>query len=117
MENKIRLSLIRLMLAFMAMLLSMTAFAQGSFTIKLRLVDSKSAEPVSFATVSISEKGQDKALKYALSDSHGAAEILKVKKGTYVLKAELMGYLTHSQEVSVTKDVDLDLSKIHIFSD
>ena len=107
MENKIRLSFIRLMLAFMAMLLSMTAFAQGSFTIKLRLVDSKSAEPVSFATVSISEKGQDKALKYALSDSHGAAEILKVKKGTYVLKAELMGYLTHSQEVSVTKDVDL----------
>ena len=107
MGNKIRLSFIRFTLASVAMLLGMTAFAQGSFSIKLRLVDSKSAEPVSFATVSISEKGQDKALKYVLSDSHGAAEILKVKKGTYILKAELMGYLTHSQEVSVTKDVDL----------
>ena len=107
MGNKIRLSFIRFALASMAMLLSTTAFAQGSFSIKLRLVDSKSAEPVSFATVSISEKGHDKALKYVLSDSQGAAEILKVKKGTYILKAELMGYLAHSQEVSVTKDMDL----------
>ena len=107
MENKNRLSFIRFALASMAMLLSLAAYAQGSYSIKLRLLDSKSAEPVSFATVSIAEKGQDKALKYVLSDSEGNAEILKVKKGTYVLKAELMGYNTHSQEVTVTKDVNL----------
>lgn len=107
MENKNRLSFIRFALASMAMILSMTAYAQGSYSIRLRLVDSKSAEPVSFATVSIAEKGQEKALKYVLSDSEGNAEILKVKKGTYVLKAELMGYNTHSQELTVTKDVNL----------
>ena len=112
MENRNRLSFIRFALATMAMLLSMTAFAQGSFSIKLRLVDAKSAEPVSFATVSIAEKGQDKALKYVLSDSEGAAEIVKVKKGTYILKAELMGYHTHSQEVVLTKDINLGEIKL-----
>ena len=90
----------------------MTAFAQGSFSIKLRLVDSNTAEPVAFATVSLTEKGQTKAVKYVLSDSHGAAEILKVRKGTYVLKAELMGYHPYQQEISVVKDVNLGEVKV-----
>ena len=107
MENTHRTSFIRTLFAIVAFLLGVSAFAQGSYSIKLRLVDSKSSEPVAFATVSISEKGQDKALKYVLSDSHGVAQVLKVRKGTYVLKAELMGYNTYSQEVSVAKDVDL----------
>ena len=107
MENNCRLSFIRSLIASVAFFLGVTAFAQGSYSIKLRLIDSKTSEPVSFATVSISEKGQDKALKYVLSDSHGVAQVVKVRKGTYVLKAELMGYVTHSQELTLTKDVDL----------
>ena len=107
MENIHRNSFIRTLFATMAFLLGVSAFAQGSYSIKLRLVDSKSSEPVAFATVSISEKGQDKALKYVLSDSHGVAQVVKVRKGTYVLKAELMGYNTYSQEVFVAQDVDL----------
>ena len=107
MENNCRLSFIRSLIASVAFFLGVTAFAQGSYSIKLRLIDSKTSEPVSFATVSISEKGQDKALKYVLSDSHGVAQVVKVRKGTYVLKAELMGYVTHSQELALTKDVDL----------
>ncbi|WP_289475244.1 hypothetical protein, partial [Klebsiella pneumoniae] len=30
-----------------------------------------------------------------------------VKKGTYILKAELMGFKTHEQELAVEKNVDL----------
>jgi hypothetical protein len=85
----------------------MTAFAQGSFSIKMRLVDSNSAEPVAFATVSVTEKGQTKALKYVLSGDDGSAQIEKVRKGTYILKAELMGYVTYTQEVVLTKDLNL----------
>ena len=107
MKNNFRLSFIRTLLASLACLFSVAAYAQGSFSIKLRLVDSNSAEPVAFATVSVTEKGQTKALKYVLSGDDGSAQIEKVRKGTYVLKAELMGYVTYTQEVVLTKDLNL----------
>ena len=88
-----------------ALLVSASAFAQ--VTVKLRLVDSKTSEPVPFATVSLTEKGADSAAKYVLSDSEGKASLTKVRKNTYVLKAEIMGYKPHSQEIKVEKDVDL----------
>ena len=112
MENNHRNSYIRTLFASLVFLLSVTAFAQGSFSVKLKLVDSKTTEPVSFATVSLTEKGQDKALKYVLSDAEGVAQIVKVKKGTYVLKAELMGYNPHSQEIALNKDLDLGEIKL-----
>ena len=112
MENNHRNSFIRTLIASFAFLLSFTAFAQSTFSIKVKLVDSKTAEPVSYATVSVSEKGKTEALKYVLSDINGAAEIAKVKKGTYVLKAELMGYLTYSQEITLDKSLDLGQVKM-----
>jgi hypothetical protein len=112
MENNHRNSFIRTLFASLAFLLSLTAFAQGSFSIKLQLVDSKTAEPVSYATVSVTEKGKTEALKYVLTDVDGAAEVTKVRKGTYVLKAELMGYVTYSQEISLTKNLDLGQIKM-----
>ena len=112
MENNHRNSFIRTLFASLAFLLSLTAFAQGSFSIKLQLVDSKTAEPVSYATVSVTEKGKTEALKYVLTDVDGVAEVTKVRKGTYVLKAELMGYVTYSQEISLTKNLDLGQIKM-----
>ena len=88
-------------------MLSLTAFAQSSFSLKVRLVDSKTSDPVSFATVSLTVKGATKADKYILSDVDGYAELLKVKKGVYEFKAEIMGYKTYSQEVTVDKNIDL----------
>ena len=105
-------SFIRTLIASFAFLLSFTAFAQNTFSIKLKLVDSKTSEPVSYATVSVTEKGKTEALRYVLSDIDGAAEIVKVEKGTYVLKAEIMGYLTHSQEIAVDKNLDLGQVKM-----
>ena len=112
MENNHRNSFIRTLIATVAFLLSFTAFAQSTFSIKVQLVDSKTAEPVSYATVSVSEKGKTEALKYVLSDINGAAEIAKVRKGTYVLKAELMGYLTYSKEITLDKNLDLGQVKM-----
>ena len=98
---------LRSFVAVLALMLSLTAFAQGSFSLKVRLVDSKTSEPVSFATVSLTPKGATKADKYVLSDVEGCAELLKVKKGVYEFKAEIMGYKTYSQEVTVDKNIDL----------
>lgn len=83
------------------------ASAQNQVSVKLKLVDSKTSEPVSFATVSLTVKGEDTPSKYVLSDSEGKAELVKIRHNTYILKAELMGYKTHTQEVKVDKSVDL----------
>ena len=112
MENKYHITLLRSLAAVMAFLLSITSFAQGSLSVKARLVDSKTSDPVSFATVSLTVKGQDQPAKYVLSDVEGNAIITKVKKGTYILKAELMGYISHTQELSIAKDVDLGVIKM-----
>ena len=96
----------RYLLIIIAFLAGTSAFAQ-SYSVKLRLVEDKSSEAVPFATVSLTPSGNTKAVKYALTDDHGKAALTKVAKGSYTLKAEIMGYKTHTQTVNVDKNVDL----------
>ena len=94
------------------MLICTSAFAQGGFTVKLKLIDEKTSEPVGFATASLTKKGEKQAVKYVLTDSHGDATIEHVRKGVYVLKAEIMGYNTHEQEITVDKNLNLGTVKL-----
>ena len=107
MDNKVTAAFLRMFAATILILLSFSAYAQNSYTVKLKLIDSKTSEPVSFATASLTVKGETTAAKYVLTDAQGAASLTKVKKGTYLFKAELMGYKTHQQEVVVDKNIDL----------
>ncbi len=107
MDNKVTAAFLRMFAATILILLSFSAYAQNSYTVKLKLIDSKTSEPVSFATASLIVKGETTAAKYVLTDAQGAASLTKVKKGTYLFKAELMGYKTHQQEVVVDKNIDL----------
>ena len=88
-------------------LFCLPSFAQNTATLKLRLLDEKTAEPVPYATVSLTVKGKTEAAKYILSDIDGYAELTKVPKNTYILKAELMGYKPYSSETKLDKDLDL----------
>ena len=47
-----------------------------------------------------------------MSDSDGEAVLNKVRKGTYILKAEIMGYKAHEQEILVEKSVNLGTIKM-----
>ena len=95
------------------MLLSGTAaFAQSIYSIRLHLTDEKTGEPVAFATASVTVKGEKTPLKYTLTDDKGDASISKLKKGTYILRAELMGYKTYTKEVTVEKNVDLGVIRM-----
>ena len=94
------------------MLLCLIAGAQNALSVKLKLVDAKSGDPVSFATASLTKKGEKSASKYVLTDDKGEATLTKVAKGTYILRAELMGYKTHEQEISVEKVLDLGSIKM-----
>ena len=97
----------RHLLFIITLLACNTAFAQSIYSIRLHLTDAKTSEPVAFATASVTVKGEKTPLKYVLSDDKGDAVITKLKRGTYVLRAELMGYKTYTKEVVLEKNMDL----------
>ena len=100
---------------FLTLILSFncfSVFAQSIYSIKLRVLDAKTTEPVAFATASVTLKGDKVASKYLLTDDNGQATLTKLKKGTYVLKIELMGYKNLIKEVVVEKNVDLGTLKM-----
>ncbi|MGN0188392.1 MAG: TonB-dependent receptor domain-containing protein, partial [Candidatus Cryptobacteroides sp.] len=108
MSNKvIKLALITALAVF-----SFSALAQQS-TIRLTLQDSKSGEPIGFATVSLTPENSTKAYKYVLTTSEGKAEFTEVKKGTFRLKAEQMGYKPYETTVkNEGKSIDLGVLKM-----
>lgn len=99
-------------LLFLSILACTPAFAQSIYSIKIHLSDEKTQEPVAFATVSVTLKGETTPMKYVLTDDKGNASIAKLKKGTYTLRAELMGYKTYTKEVALEKNVDLGTVKM-----
>ena len=103
---------IKHLLLIITLLACNTAFAQAIYSIKLHLTDENTGEPVAFATASVTVKGEKSPLKYTLTDDKGDATITKLKKGAYILKAELMGYRTYTKEVVLEKSVDLGVIKM-----
>ncbi len=100
----------KLIFALSLFLMGAASYAQPS--VSLKLVDEQNGEPVGFATVSLTVKGQTQPVKYVLSSSEGEAVITKVRKNTYVLKAEMMGYKMYQQQIVVDKDVNLGTLKM-----
>ena len=94
------------------MLIALSLQAQ-SHKVTAQLKDATTAEPVGFATVSvIPEKGQP---KYSLSDGEGHAVLEKVKPGKYTFRAEIMGYKTHEQSITVgDRDLNLGVVKLEM---
>ncbi len=96
----------RYLLAVAALLLLGTgAFAQN--TLKAVLKDSSSGEPVGFATVSLTREKAGKPDKYVLSDADGKVEISGVRSGTYILKAELLGYKAFEKKIKMPDDREM----------
>ena len=102
----------RMMLVGLLLLAGFSAYAQNSFNVSVSLVDDKTSDPVGYATVSLTLAGEEEAAKYVLTDADGSAKMTKVKKGTYVFKAEMMGYVTVEQEVVVEKDVNMGVIRL-----
>ena len=88
------------------------AYGQSSVAVTLKLVDEKNGDPIGYATVSLTIKGEKTSALYHLSDSEGAVKFTKVKRGTYILKAEILGYKALEQEIVIEKTADLGLLKM-----
>lgn len=87
-------------------LFSAPVFAQ-SYTLEMTLLGKEDNAPVQFATVSLHLKDSERANKYVLSNDQGVAVLEKVRKGEYVLKAELLGYKPYSKTIKVEGDKNL----------
>ena len=99
----------RILTAALALFIALAVQAQN-YKVSLQLQDATTGEAVGFATVSVTpEKGQG---KYTLSDGDGHAVVEKVKAGTYTLKAEIMGYKTHEQKLTVNSNLNLGVIKL-----
>ena len=83
------------------------AYAQVGFPVRMTLVDKSTGEPVGFATVSMTLKGAKEPLKYLMSSETGEVDFEGIVRGTYILKAELMGYKIYEREVTVDRLINL----------
>ncbi|MBO4475567.1 MAG: carboxypeptidase regulatory-like domain-containing protein, partial [Bacteroidales bacterium] len=103
--------LVRIVCLAAALLLGTAAMAQNSH-VKAVLLDSASGEAVGFATVSLTKEGAKKPEKYVLSEADGKVEITGVHPGTYVLKAELLGYKAYEKTIRIPDDKELGAIKM-----
>ena len=101
----------QLILTLAMALCSAGAFAQN---IKVKLQDASTGEAVGFATVSLTVPGRTNAYKYVLTDDKGAGTFESVRKGTYQVKAELLGYKPYSKTIEFDGKNDLDLGTVKL---
>ena len=85
-----------------------------TYSLKIRLIDSKSKEGVGFATVSLSKPGTDKVDKYGQTDDKGYVTLTGVKGGKYTVKGILLGYEDYSENITLDKDLDLGEKKMKV---
>ncbi len=104
--------LLRFLVVILLLSIHLSAFAQTGFTVRMKLTDESNSEPVGFATVSLTPEGQKEPTRYVLSTAEGVATLIKVGKGDYKLKVELMGYKTFEKEITVDKAIDLGEIKV-----
>ena len=103
---------IKTLALYALMLVSFDASAQAIYSIKLKLVDDKTDEPVAYATASVTAQGEQTPEKYVLTDAEGVGTLVKLKKGTYTVRAELMGYESYQKVVTVEKNIDLGVIRM-----
>ena len=100
------MKLVRIVCLVGALIISTAAMAQNSI-VKAVLHDESNGEAVGFATVSLTKEGAQKPEKYVLSESDGKVEIHGVHPGTYVFKAELLGYKDYVKTIKIPDNKDL----------
>lgn len=83
-----------------------------NYSVKVRLTDSVSQEPVSFATIYVSKDGTTRNAYFAMTDGKGYGVISNIPSpGKYFFVAELMGYYRAVHPVEI-KDKVTDIGEM-----
>ena len=102
--------------ALLMLLFSFGAAAQQSFSVKAVLQDASTKEKLSFVTVVLAKPKADRPSAYALSEEDGSLLFAEMRPGTYIFKAELLGYKVYEKEF-IIKDKDVDLGTVSMEPD
>ena len=106
----------RLLSALLLIFSAWSLFAQkGDNTVKVKLTDTLSLEPVSFATIYLSKDGSTSAY-YAVTDADGKGMIKGVPAGKYMFVADMVGYRKLVRNITVDKAVT-DLGELFMSED
>ena len=106
----------RLLSALLLIFSAWSLFAQkGDNTVKVKLTDTLSLEPVSFATIYLSKDGNTSAY-YAVTDADGKGMIKGVPAGKYMFVADMVGYRKLIRNITVDKAVT-DLGELFMSED
>lgn len=102
-------------------LLLLCLFACASFllpaqTIKGKLLDGKTNQPIPMANLALTDQGQPTVTKYAHSDTAGLFEFNAIANGKYLLLVSLMGYQKLQKEILVNGH-NLDLGNVFMAED
>lgn len=68
-------------------------------TIKGRLLEGKTNQPIVLATLALIDQSQPTSIKYASSDTSGFFEFKEIPQGRYLLSVSLMGYQRVQKEL------------------
>ena len=78
------------------------AFAVKGYTISGRILDDKTSQPLSYASVKV----HDMEL-WAVADDNGNFSIVNVPEGTLTIEVRTLGYVSRMYRFSLTRDTDL----------
>ena len=101
----------KILLIFFFQIIGFQLFAQNNL-LRGKLVDSLSAEPLIFASVTIQTKNPTKFLKGDLSNDKGLFSLEIPSKNTYLVKIEYIGYKTKIIEINSEDNQTLELGAI-----
>lgn len=106
----------RIIITILLLSLSVKAYPQtlvtndflrsGEGTVKVRVIEEKSAAPVPYASVYLTPKNDTLITNFTLTDTTGLATLSKVAHGSYILTVEMLGYKSHNREHYFSKDVE-----------
>jgi len=80
----------------------------GNYKISGRVTDTLSKQPVEYATVSVINSSTKKIVDGTITDKKGMFQIKKLKKGTYNLSVQCIGYMDLHVPVSLSGDISMD---------
>ena len=93
----------RLVLLFSLFLLN-TACALAQGTVKGRILEKSTSEPLQFVNVLVSRQGETKTLKGGITDEKGSFSVSGLGNGNYTLTVSFMGYKNLTRNFNINNE-------------
>lgn len=103
---------------WMVWMVPVWAFVEATGSIRGKVIDSKTKEPMEFVNVSVRRSGTTVPLTGAITDPTGEFQLGKLSDGNYTLSVSFIGYRTYEKDFTYsTKDGNMDFKVIPLDPD